>query len=390
MPDQNEQAMNDLATGIAADHKEEKRQQANATKQTEEFPETDHVGPRKPLNAEPGDTWRNTEDNRIRHLHTSGRWYLKPEEVEEQDVDQPTAAEVTEVAETAEAAQAAAQISAATSGTQTETSEYVEDKNNQPADNNGSIELNAKQEIDVADDEDDDIPPAFNPADFDFEIEPGQLVPDIRDMMLQRHKEAPALWVKMTENQQRDWAERIRQDAEDLVRTVFEFAAAGGTNAIRCKLDGYSEKKGGLVATISIEEFKEEDSAKAVLFLHKQRGKHVMLRAADIEDYKGNREAATMPDQPEIDFDPDIPEDEVYHGDDADLADDQVDEFDDRDDDIVHQDLESAENGDAQADDFEATEEELAQQAVRPSTEAAQVAEEEAAESAALDGDTED
>lgn len=194
--------------------------------------------------------------------------------------------------------------------------------------------------------------PAFSPPELEFEVEPSQLVPDVRDAMLQRHKDMPKSWHKMNEAEQRDWAAAITQDAETIVRECFEFAASGGENAIRCLLEGYSEKKAGLVVTMTVEAFGEGESSDAVLFLHRQRGKHVMLRAASIQDYKGDRDAEIQPDQTQIDWDaePENP----HQGDNSDLADAGADEEADE----AEQEEEEQQDGEFE----EASEDELAQQ----------------------------
>lgn len=346
MADQNEEAMNNLATGVAADHQAEKSGH-----------DCDHRGPVKPQDAEPGDSWFNTEDRQTRYLWGNGRWYLKQEgeEVERMDagagapIDRGPAEAVTPEPDSGpepepEPAEEQAEDvvtpemenSSFVTTTAAMTAANVEEVE-AGLDNSGAIEIGGEgaelheeaQEV-LADldgeddgqdgDEFEEIGPAFHPDAFTFELDAGQLVPDVRDMMLQRMKDMPKPWHKMSEAEQRDWSAVIGQDIEHVVGIIFEFAAAGGEKAVRCKLDSYAEKKGGLAVSMTVEAFGEEESAAAVLFLHRQRGQHVMLRAAGIDDYRGDRDAVVQPDQAQIDFDAEVPDEEAYRGNNADLA----------------------------------------------------------------------
>jgi len=146
-----------------------------------------------------------------------------------------------------------------------------------------------------------------------FNLDPRQFVPDIRDVLLDQFKNRPKPWSAMSQAEQIDCARALENTAANLVQRVIEEVSAGGHSSIRCLLESYTEKD-GIKVTMKVQAFGIEDGERAVLFLHKARGKTVMLRLATMDEYKGDREPVTEPDQNDLEFDAD------YDGDDSDLA----------------------------------------------------------------------
>lgn len=136
----------------------------------------------------------------------------------------------------------------------------------------------------------------------EIEIDPKNFIPSIRDALLEQFKHRPKPWSAMSEAEQRDCAHGLEDFATSLVRRIVEEVAAGPRRSIRCLLESYTEKDGIKVA-MKVQAFGESESENAVLFLHKARGKNVVVQLASIDELKGDRPAEIMPNQPEIDWD---------------------------------------------------------------------------------------
>lgn len=156
---------------------------------------------------------------------------------------------------------------------------------------------------------------ADEPALYDFDT--GALVCEVRDAMLEQIKHRPKPWGKMAEAEQRDMVAGLENVAEGVVRGVLEKLAAEDDSSIRCLLESYQEKD-GIKIVMKLQAFGEEETEKAILFLHRARGKAVMARHASLEDYHGHVDAETMPDQPEIDWNAQVTD--AYGGDNSDLG----------------------------------------------------------------------
>jgi hypothetical protein len=48
--------------------------------------------------------------------------------------------------------------------------------------------------------------------------------------------------------------------------------------------------------------FSEEETLAALIMLHKAQGKHVLISAASVDDYRGNLGPSIEPDEPALDF----------------------------------------------------------------------------------------
>lgn len=136
----------------------------------------------------------------------------------------------------------------------------------------------------------------------DFELDAGSLVSDARDFMLEQIKHRPRVWSATSQGEQRDVAAACDHAARELIRKMLEQIATRDVQPIRALLTKYTDGD-EIVITAKVKAFTEEESAAAVIGLHKARGKHVMITVASVSDYDGNkRDPATDPDEPLMSF----------------------------------------------------------------------------------------
>ena len=136
-------------------------------------------------------------------------------------------------------------------------------------------------------------------------LNPGELVFDIRDELLDIIKHRPKPWSATSQIEQREVASRVEQFAEKLVRQIVEIVAARGQDPIRVLLTKVNAGGEDVVLTGKVKFIDEEPSERdsAMLALLHGIGKFVMLTRATTEDFKGEgREAETQPDNMEFGF----------------------------------------------------------------------------------------
>lgn len=136
----------------------------------------------------------------------------------------------------------------------------------------------------------------------ELELDPRELVFDVRDFLLDTIKARPKPWSGTSQAEQRDVAAACEHAAKELVRKVVEAVAANGTTSIRVLLTNV--KLGNdMVITGKVKTFDEQEADQAVMTLHHAIGKHVMLTRASADDYAGgDRDAETDPDEPDFGF----------------------------------------------------------------------------------------
>jgi hypothetical protein len=138
-----------------------------------------------------------------------------------------------------------------------------------------------------------------------LELDPGELVYDIRDFLLDTIKARPKPWSATSQGEQRDVAAACEHAARELVRKVVETVAAKGADPIRVLLTKVNAGGDDIVVTGKVNFLDAEPSErdKAILSLHHAISKFVMLTRATVDDFTGQgREAETMPDQEPLDF----------------------------------------------------------------------------------------
>lgn len=146
-----------------------------------------------------------------------------------------------------------------------------------------------------------------------LELDPGEMVYDIRDFLLEKIKHRPKPWSATSQQEQRDVAADCEEAAKELVRQVVEIVAARGADPIRVLLTKVNAGGDDIVITGKVKFLDAEPTErdKAILSLHHAIGKHVMLTRATVDDYTGQgREAETEPDEPPLDFEAGGDEDE--------------------------------------------------------------------------------
>lgn len=162
----------------------------------------------------------------------------------------------------------------------------------------------------------------------DFELgETKFLVAGARDFLLEQIKMRPKPWSATSEKDQIDVAAACEHAAVELVRKIKEALATEGKQPIRALLESYVEKD-GIKVSLKVKTFSDEEALAAIVGLHNARGKHVMITVASVDDYRGDRPAATDPDQPGLGFEAG---NDAYDGDDSDLAGDDNEAEDDAD-----------------------------------------------------------
>lgn len=138
-----------------------------------------------------------------------------------------------------------------------------------------------------------------------MDLDPGELVYDVRDEMLDIIKHRPKPWSATSQGEQRDVAGRIEEFAKKLIRQVVEAVASRGQDPIRVLLTKVNAGGDDIVITGKVKFLDAEPTErdKAILSLHHGIGKHVMLTRATVDDYTGNgREAETDADEPGLNF----------------------------------------------------------------------------------------
>lgn len=147
----------------------------------------------------------------------------------------------------------------------------------------------------------------------EFELDHKALVETARDFLIEQIKNRPKPWSAMLEAEQRDVASAAEHASVELVRKIVEAIAAGEKQPIRCLLESYVEKD-GIKLTLKVKTFNDEESLAAVLALHKARGKHVLVTAASVDDYRGGGDAKIDADAPQMDFEADAGDDDNTDG----------------------------------------------------------------------------
>lgn len=122
--------------------------------------------------------------------------------------------------------------------------------------------------------------------------------------MIEMFKHRPKPWGQMNEDEQKDLVYHIEYAAKRLVRTTIGRLASQGRPSVRCKLDSYGESA-GIKLALSLSPLAAEESGAAVLFLHGNVRKEVLIVAADAEQHYGADPAATDADQRALQFESD-------------------------------------------------------------------------------------
>lgn len=257
---------------------------------------TDYTGP-QPHFPHFGESWKDTSTDppKIKYWHGSG-WYLTP----------PTKAGTGEAA--TETMKEASQPEVQTAP-EPEAEEAIEEEQ--------AAEAAAEDDTDV--EEVSLSVERMEAAASEYQLSAKTLVADVRDFLLEQIKMRPKPWSATSENEQRDVAAACEHASVELVRKIVEELAAEDRQPIRAILESYTEKE-GIKLSMKVKAFSEEEELAAVLALHKARGKHVLIVAANVDDYRGGDEAEIDPDQPGLGFEAgsdDHPED------DSDLAGDE-------------------------------------------------------------------
>jgi hypothetical protein len=138
-----------------------------------------------------------------------------------------------------------------------------------------------------------------------LQLNPGELVFDVRDFLLDTIKHRPKPWSATSQAEQRDVAAACEHASKELVRKIVETLAARGSEPIRVLLTKINAGGDDTVITGKVK-FLDADPTerdKAILNLHHAIGKHVMLTRASVDDYTGGgRDPETDPDQPDLSF----------------------------------------------------------------------------------------
>ncbi len=145
------------------------------------------------------------------------------------------------------------------------------------------------------------------------QFDPQQLVPGVRDFLLDIFKNRPKPWAAMTADEQTDLAAAATDIATECVRaTVESIMSDGRAEPIRVLLTKFTHTD-KIVISAEVKSFNEEETVAAVLGLHGARGKHMLLFKASVDDYRGDLGPTIDPDEPDLNF--------GHPDDDSDLAD---------------------------------------------------------------------
>jgi hypothetical protein len=140
-------------------------------------------------------------------------------------------------------------------------------------------------------------------AASEFVLRNKSLVWDARDFLLDQIKRRPKPWGGCSGGEKADIGAACEHAATELVRKIAEEMASGGQPSVRVLLGqitlGDDIKLNGKVRLEP-----DDDEDRAVLFLHRAQGKHVMLTLASKDEHKENeRPAPGVPaEEPELSF----------------------------------------------------------------------------------------
>jgi hypothetical protein len=130
------------------------------------------------------------------------------------------------------------------------------------------------------------------------------LVADLRDALLGVVRTRPKGWHQTSTAEQRDVAVGLEEVAGTLVRRVVEVVASGGREGVRALLTKVAMGD-DTVITAKLKVFQEEDEERAVMLLHRARGRHVTIIPASAEDYRRDgRDPDVDEEEPGLDFEP--------------------------------------------------------------------------------------
>jgi hypothetical protein len=131
----------------------------------------------------------------------------------------------------------------------------------------------------------------------DRELDPRQLVGDIRDTILDFMRHKPKPYDQLPENEQRDLAWDIESGVGILVRRAVALIAAEDRPSVPATLKQVTGKNGSY--KVSLEAVGTPEMAAALARLD---GHEVLIISSDSEPYAGRAPAATRPDQMPMEF----------------------------------------------------------------------------------------
>lgn len=111
---------------------------------------------------------------------------------------------------------------------------------------------------------------------------------DMRDRILGLVKALPDVWQKMSEMDQRSYAQTVETMAESIIREAVQIIVSDGRPCITASLEQYTEKD-GLKITL-----KAAGRSETVEALHQSCGERVYIIAAPYDDYCGERKEAEI------------------------------------------------------------------------------------------------
>jgi hypothetical protein len=132
-------------------------------------------------------------------------------------------------------------------------------------------------------------------ADSEFQLQTGQLVCDLRDVMLQIIKQLPKPWQQLKEDEQRDIAAGVERAAESMVKTTCVLISAKGQNVITASFEKFTFKSGSAQIVL-----KAAGHAELAHDLADFDGQAVLLVSADAAPFYGMTQADIDRDAPEL------------------------------------------------------------------------------------------
>lgn len=146
---------------------------------------------------------------------------------------------------------------------------------------------------------------AFDNIIDQMALDPGALVFDVRDELLDIIKHRPKPWSATSQAEQRDVAGRCEEFGRKLIRQIVEAVAARGQDPIRVLLTKVNAGGDDIVITGKVKFLDAEPTERdtSILSLHHAIGKFVILTRATVDDYAGtDRDAETDADQTDLNF----------------------------------------------------------------------------------------
>lgn len=131
----------------------------------------------------------------------------------------------------------------------------------------------------------------------------GSVVAEGVAFIIDLFKHRPKAWDQLSQTEQRDLISGIEDNVHELVEQVVTAVRAADEDSVRCLFVGFTDKGDDIKAELKVKAISKEDTEKAVVAMHRARGKLVMVTVVSADDFHTEPARDTSEaDQPGLTF----------------------------------------------------------------------------------------